>query len=113
MYIPLIGWHVAGWAGAAATTIAFLVPSLTLTLMVAHLHTRHPTAAFGVALRRGLTSITIGLVFASGWIMMQAVNEDWRGYLLTAATVVVVLRAPFNPLWLLGVGAVAGMLDLV
>jgi chromate transporter len=113
MYIPLIGWHVAGWAGAAATTIAFLVPSLTLTLLVAHLHRRHPTAAFGVALRRGLTSITIGLVFASGWILMRAVNEDWRGYVLTAVTVVVVLRAPLNPLWLLAAGAAAGMLGLV
>ena len=113
MYIPLIGWHVAGWPGAAATTIAFLVPTLTLTLMVAHLHKRHPTAAFGLALRRGLTSITIGLVFASGWILMRAVNEDWRGYLVTAATVAVVLRAQLNPLWLLGVGAVAGMMGLL
>ena len=58
-------------------------------------------------------SITIGLVFASGWIMMRAVNEDWRGYLVTAATVAVVLRAQLNPLWLLGAGAVAGMLGLV
>lgn len=113
MYIPLIGWHVAGWAGAAATTIAFLVPSLTLTLVVAHLHTRHPTAPFAVALRRGLTSITIGLIFASGWILMRAVSEDWRGYLLTGVTVAVVLRTPLNPLWLLAVGALAGVLGLV
>lgn len=113
MYIPLIGWHVAGWGGAAATTIAFLLPSLSLTLVVAHLHARHPTARFAVALRRGLTYITIGLVFASGWIMMRAVSEDWRGYLVTAATVAVVLRAPLNPLWLLAAGAAAGMLGLV
>ena len=113
MYIPLIGWHVAGWAGACATTVAFIAPSVTLTLIVAHLHTRHPTAPFAVALRRGLTFITIGLVFASGWIMMGATSEDWRGYLVTATTVVIVLRASFNPLWLLGAGAAAGMLGLL
>jgi len=45
--------------------------------------------------------------------LMTAVNDDWRGYVLTAATVVLVLRTSLNPLWLLGAGAVAGMLQLV
>ena len=33
------------------------------------------------------------------------VNYDWRGYLLKLLTVVLVLRKPWNPLWLLAVGA--------
>ena len=113
MYIPLIGWHIAGLPGAIATTIPMIIPSVTLTLLVAHLHAQHPQAALGFAIRRGLTPITIGLILASGWILMTAVNEDWRGYVLTAATVVLVLRTSLNPLWLLGAGAVAGMMGLV
>ena len=113
MYIPLIGWRVAGWLGAAATTLAFVMPSVTLSLLVAHLHTRNPEGAVGVALRRGLTPITIGLIFASGWILMPAVSADWRGYVLTGITVALVLRTSLNPLWLLGAGAVAGLLGLV
>ena len=34
MYITLIGWQVAGWAGAAATTLALLGPVSTLTVLV-------------------------------------------------------------------------------
>jgi chromate transporter len=113
MYIPLIGWRVAGWAGAAATTIPFIIPSVTLTMLVAHLHARHSQAAIGAAIRRGLTPITIGLIFASGWILLPAVNHDWRGYLLTAVTVGVVQRTALNPLWLLAAGAVAGMAGVV
>ena len=113
MYVPLIGWHIAGLPGAIATTIPMIVPSVTLTLLVAHLHARHPQAALGFAIRRGLTPITIGLILASGWILMTAVNDDWRGYLLTAVTVAVVLRTSLNPLWLLGAGAIVGMLGLV
>lgn len=113
MYIPLIGAHVGGLAGAMATTIPFIMPSLTLTLLVAHLHARNPTAAFGLAVRRGLTPITIGLIFASGWILVPAVNDDWRGHVLTAVTIALVLRTSLNPLWLLGAGAVAGMLGMV
>lgn len=113
MYIPLIGWRIAGWAGVAATTIPFLIPSCTLGLLVAHLHARYPAAAFGLALRRGLTPITIGLIFASGWVLMSGVSNGWRGYLLAGLTLVLVLRTSVNPLWLLGAGALAGILGLV
>ena len=113
MYMPLLGWHVAGWLGALALTVALAAPSLTLTLWVARLYARHPKAAVGVAMRRGLTPITIGLTCASGWVLMHGATDDWRGYVLTAITVVFVLRTSLNPLWILGAGAAAGLLGLV
>ena len=113
MFVTLIGWQVAGWAGAAATTLPLLVPASTLTLLVGHLHTRHPNTALARAIRRGLTPITIGLMLASGWILMRAVDHDWHAYLLTLFTVVLVLRTPWNPLWLFAAGALAGMVGLV
>lgn len=113
MYVTLIGWHLAGWAGAAATTIPLLVPATTLTLLVSHFNERYPNALLGRAIRRGLTPITIGLMFASATILMRAVNHDWRGYLITLLTVALVLRKSWNPLWLLAAGALAGMLGLV
>jgi chromate transporter len=57
--------------------------------------------------------ITIGLVFASATILMRAVNHDWRGYLITIVAVVVVLRKPWNPLWLFAAGALAGIVGFV
>ena len=113
MYVTLIGWQLAGWAGAAATTIPLLVPTGTLTLLAGHLNERFPTAPTGRAIRRGLAPITIGLMFASATILMRAVNHDWRGYLLTLITVALVLRTSWNPLWLLAAGALAGVLGLV
>ena len=113
MYVPLIGWQIAGWAGALVTTVSVLVPSATLTLLVAHLQARHSKATLGIAIRRGLSPITIGLIVASGWILLPAANDDWRGYVLTGLTIVLVLRTSLNPLWLLGGGAIAGVLGLV
>lgn len=110
MYVTLIGWHLAGWKGVAATTIPLLVPASTLTLLVGHLNERYPNAPIGQAIRRGLTPITLGLVFASATILTRAVNHDWRGYLITVA---VVLRKSWNPLWLFASGALAGILGLV
>jgi len=113
MYVTLIGWHLAGWQGVAATTIPLLVPATTLTLLVGHLNERYPNAQIGLAIRRGLMPITIGLVFASATILMRAVNHDWRGYLITLLTVVVVLRKPWNPLWLFAAAALAGIFGFV
>ena len=109
MYVTLIGWHVAGWAGAAATTIPLLVLATTLTLLVGHLNDRYPNAPIGRAIRQGLLPITIGLMFASATILMRAATHDWRGYLITLLTVALVLRTPWNPLWLLAAGALAGV----
>ena len=95
MYVTLIGWHLAGWKGVAATTIPLLVPAATVTLLVGHLNDRYPNAPIGHAIRRGL------------------VNHDWRGYLITLLTVAVVLRKPWNPLWLFAGGALVGILGFV
>jgi chromate transporter len=113
MYVTLIGWHLAGWKGVAATTIPLLVPATTLTLLVGHLNERYPDARIFRAIRRGLMPMTIGLVFASATILMRAVNHDWRGYLITLLTVAVALRKPWNPLWLFAAAALAGMLGFV
>jgi len=113
MYVTLMGWYLAGWAGAAATTIPILIPATTLTLFVGHFNARYPNAPILRALRRGLTPITIGLMFAGSIVLMRAVNNDWRGYLLTLLTAAVVLRAPWNPLWLLTAGALLGISGIV
>jgi chromate transporter len=113
MYVTLIGWHLAGWKGVAATTIPLLIPATTLTLLVGHLNERYPNATAFRAIRRGLMPITIGLVFASATILMRAVNHNWRGYLITVITVAVALRTPWNPLWLFALAGVAGVAGLV
>jgi chromate transporter len=113
MYVTLMGWHLAGWKGVAATTIPLLIPATTLTILAGHLNERYPDAPFSRAVRRGLTPITIGLMFAGASILARAVNHDWRGYAITLLTVAVVLRKSLNPLWLLGAGALAGIFGLV
>jgi chromate transporter len=113
MYVTLAGWQLAGWTGVAATTLPLLVPAAVLTLPAAHLSERHKDARVIKALRYGLLPIAIGLTFASSFVLMRAVNHNWRAYLITAATVVLVMRTKLNPLSLLAGGAVAGIAGLV
>ena len=113
MYVTLIGWQVAGWAGAIATTLSLVIPSAAFSLLLARLSERATYPSLGRALRRGLAPIAIGFSISSAWILVRTVNHDWHGYLLTALTVVIVLRTRLNPLWLIAAGALAGMSGLV
>jgi len=113
MYVTLVGWLIAGWAGALSVTVAMLVPTALLTLLVVRLNARAPDAPLGLAVRRGLAPITLGLILSSGWILVNSVNHDWRGYALTGVTALLVLRTRLNPLWLIAGGAVAGVAGIV
>jgi chromate transporter len=112
MYVTLMGWHLAGWVGAAATTIPILIPATTLTLLVGHFNARYPNSPILRAIRRGLTPITIGLMLSGSVVLMRAVNHDWRGYAFTLLTAALALRLSCNPLWLIAAGALVGIAGL-
>lgn len=109
MFVTLLGWQLAGWAGAIVATLAIIFPPVLLTLAVTRLSANNPAAPLGRAIRGGLGPIAIGLTLASGWILAHSADHDWRGALLTLATVALVLRTRLNPIWLILAGAVAGM----
>jgi chromate transporter len=109
MFVTLLGWQLAGWAGAVVATLAMIMPPVLLTLAVTRLSANNPDTPLGRAVRRGLGPIAIGLTLSSGWILAQSADRDWRSALLTLATVTLMLRTKLNPVWLILVGAVAGM----
>ena len=113
MYVTLLGWRIAGLRGAIATTVAMVLPPATLTLLVARLKALAPGAPLGRAIRGGLAPITLGLMLASGWILVRSANYHWPGYLLIALTMAVVMRTNWNPLWLIAAGAIAGIAGVV
>jgi chromate transporter len=113
MYVTLVGWMVAGWKGAVATTLALIIPSMSFALLYARLSARDPDANIWRAIRRGMAPIAIGLTLSSGWILVRSIDHDWRGYLLTALTVAMVMRSRLNPLWLIAAGTLLGMAGIV
>jgi chromate transporter len=113
MYITLVGWTIAGWMGAVAATAGMVLPPVLLTLIVARARSFSPQAKLGRAIRSGLAPITLGLMLASGWILVTSVDHRWPGYVATVLTVIVVLRTKWNPLWLIAAGAVAGVIGLI
>ncbi len=113
MFVTLMGWQLAGWAGAITATLAIVVPPILLTLGVTRFTANNADTRLGRAIRGGLGPIAIGLTLASGWILAYSADHDWRGALATLVTVVLMLRTRFNPVWLIFAGALAGMAGIL
>jgi chromate transporter len=110
LFVTLIGWNAAGWAGALAATVGIMLPSSVLALAAWRFTERLREAPWVRAFRTGMAPITIGLLMATGWILASPnLSLPWLP-ILTALTVVLTLRTRLSPLWLLAAGAVAGAL---
>jgi chromate transporter len=108
LFVTLLGWQVAGTAGALATTLGVLVPSSVLTFYANRWRAAHYTSRLVRAIRLGLSPVAIGMTAAAGWVI--AANSDFNPKLLalTILTMSVVLRSKINPLWLIALGAGLG-----
>jgi chromate transporter len=102
----LIGWHVAGWPGALAATVALYLPSSLLVFGASRLWGRWRGSVWHGAIERGLSPIAAGLMLAGGLAVLQAAG----GAAVWAAAAVatgVLLRWPrLNPLILFGASGV-------
>jgi chromate transporter len=108
MVSTLIGWRVAGPAGALVATGALIGPSSLLTFATAHAWHRFRDRPWRRVIQAGLTPVTVGLVAAGAALLAVATTTGLVTGLITLATVAVVLRTRLHPLWMLALGALLG-----
>ena len=112
LLVTVMGWNAGGWQGAAATTLGMLLPSTTVALVVNRGAERWRTNRLVRAFREGTVPITVGLLFAAGWVLAAPTADRPVGLVLTGVTMLLAWRTRLNPLWLIGAGALAGALEL-
>lgn len=112
MFVTVLGWQVAGLPGAFTTTASFLIPTGLIAVAVERYGARHHQARWHMAIRQALVPVTIGLLFSTGYILGSGTMTPC-GIGLTLATIGVLMRTKWSPLWLTALGAVLGALGLV
>jgi len=113
MVVTLIGWHVAGLAGALVATAGILGPSGVLTYVASRAWARWNQLAWYRTFERGLVPVTVGLGLAGGWLLTSAAATSPASYLVTAGTAAFVLLTRAHPLFALGIAAALGVIGLV
>jgi len=118
--VCVIGYRVAGIAGAIVVLLAFYLPSCTLVFAVGKIWDHFEGSPWRDAVQRGMAPITIGLmasgVYAIGRTATIDIHRSLRFNLITIAITVMVttilLIRHINPALLIIVGGAVGWFAL-
>ncbi len=107
--VTLIGYHVAGFAGAGVATVAMCGPTCLVAFFAARTWERFKDAPWRIAIQAGLVPVSLGLIGASAFVLARVADKTIAAGLVTAATVVVAAFTRINPLWLFLAGGILGL----
>ncbi len=113
LFVAVVGFNVAGLAGAAATLVGTLLPSTTLALAVVRWGRQNEGSRGLRAFNTGMAPLTIGLLLATGWVLLRPSGGQLGTLALAGATVALMMRTTISPVWLIVAGALVGMLGWV
>jgi chromate transporter len=113
LFVALMGWQVAGVAGVVATMGGIMLPSSLLAVSVARYGRRRADALPMRAFTGGMVPITLGLLASTGWLLAAPLSSHPMAWVLVLGTAVVAACTKLSVLWLMGAGALVGVLGLV
>jgi chromate transporter len=113
LIVTLIGYRVAGIVGALVATLAMCGPTAMLAYFVSRFLNRSSQSAWPAIIQAALVPLSIGLMSASGLILVETSDRSWMAVLVTAVAAVVAFATRLNPLWLLLAGGCLGFLGII
>lgn len=132
LFVALMGWNVGlnagggpqgglhAWLLAAlgllTMMVGILLPSSLITYNAARWGQRNRHRRSVRAFKQGMTPMVVGLLVATGWILVRNATGDhgaWRIWALALVSALLVWRTRIHLLWLLGAGALLGAFGLV
>jgi chromate transporter len=113
LIVTLIGYSVAGVAGALVATLTMCAPAAVLAYYVSRLLARSSHSRWPAIVQAALVPLSIGLMGASGLILALTADRSWAGGLLTAVAAVLAFATRLNPFWMLLAGGVLGFAGVI
>jgi chromate transporter len=124
LFVALMGWHVgmntgsvaAAVLGVVTTMVGIMTPSTILTYTAAQWGHRNRDLIGVRAFKQGMAPIVIALLLSTAWILGGSGGRglaDWRMWMLSVVSGIVIWRTKVHLLWVLAAGAVLGALQVV
>jgi chromate transporter len=113
LIVTLIGYSVAGIAGALVATLAMCLPTAMLAYGVSRILKRSSHSRWPAIIQAALVPLSIGLMSASALILALSSDRTWIAALLTAVVAALAFATRLNPLWMLLAGGCLGFAGLV
>ncbi len=109
LVVTLIGWEVAGLAGALAATLAMCLPMSIVIYLLIDRWEGFAGKRWQKAISLGVAPLAVGLIFSGATLIAQAAQFGWAAWVVAAATTVANLCTKLHPLWLIAAGAMLGL----
>ena len=113
LIVTLIGYSVAGVAGALAATLAMCGPTAMLAYYVSRFLERSSQSRWPAIIQAALVPVSIGLMGASGLILALTSDRTWTSAVVTVASAVLAFATRLNPLWMLLAGGCLGFAGVI
>jgi chromate transporter len=104
-----IGYRLFGVAGALLSAGAFLVPSITLVIILSDLYFRYHAVPALQGAVAGLAPVVIALILNAGWSIGRKVLRSWPAMVIAAGALAAGV-AQWSAVWVLVTAGVAGFL---
>lgn len=112
LVVTLIGWKVAGLGGALAATLAMCLPMSVLIYLLIDRWESFAGRRWQKAISLGVAPLAVGLVFSGATLIAGSAGLSLWAWGLLLASCVINCKSQLHPLWLIALGAFAGLLGL-
>ena len=110
LVVTLIGWEVAGLPGAFLATLGMCLPmSLAIYLLIDRWE-GFAGARWQKAISLGVAPLAVGLIFSGASLIVRAAELGGRAWLWIIVVVMISQKSRLHPLWLIGMGAILGVI---
>lgn len=113
LIVTLIGYQLAGVLGALIATLSMCGPTAIVAYYVSRLLARSTHATWPEIVQAALVPLSIGLMAASGTVVLMTADTSIAAYSVTAVAAVLAFATRLNPLWLLVVGGILGFAGIL
>lgn len=108
-----VGYRIMGLGGALVATIGVILPSFLLTLLVARFVFANQNHPIVKGLFAGIRPAVVALITSAAiFLLPSSITSIYQG-LLAVITLLVVIRTRINPLTLIFLGGVVGMVTRI
>ena len=109
LFVGIVGYDAAGFAGALAAVLGFFLPPGLLGLAIAPIWARAERAPWTDAIRRALGPVSMGLMASGVYGFGHSALTNWWTIAIGVVGLAWLLsRWSRGPLWVVGMAAVAG-----
>ncbi|WPB57868.1 chromate transporter [Xylophilus sp. GOD-11R] len=104
LLVTLVGWQVAGLAGAVVASAAIFLPCSVLVYGLAHLWSRYKHTAWIRAVEAGLVPVAAGMILAASGTVLRAAEGGAWAWSVAAVSTLALMFTRMNPFLMLALG---------